>query len=244
MSNEVRLDKLLADKGIGSRSQVKEYIKKGRVIVNGQVIKDAGYKINLQRDQVLLDKQNIQCEQYVYYMLNKPQGCVSATKDNLSQTVLDLLEGVCTKDLFPVGRLDKDTEGLMLITNDGLLSHELLSPKKHVSKTYLAVLNQQLTIADIQALESGIDIGDDKPCLPATIKEISRYPDYSCEITITEGRYHQIKRMFQKRGYTVMFLKRLSMGELILDPSLKPGQFRKLTEEEMNCVKGYSCSHI
>lgn len=247
MEKEIRLDKLLADSGAGTRSQVKLLIKSGKVTVNDSVIKDAGFKVGSQ-DSVLLEQKPVRNEGLSYYILNKPQGCVSATKDNLSETVLELLKGVRTKGLFPVGRLDKDTEGLLLITNDGQLSHELLSPKKHVAKTYYALLDGTLSDADIKAIEEGIDIGDEKPCLPAKLVKSCRNIEIDAglnsatayEITITEGRFHQVKRMFYKRGRNVLYLKRLSMGSLILDEALRPGQFRPLTEEEIRCLKGES----
>lgn len=249
MEKEIRLDKFLADSGAGTRSQVKLFIKNGKVTVNDSIAKDAGLKIGAQ-DIVLLEKRLVQKTGFSYYMLNKPQGCVSAAKDNLSETVLELLKGVRTKGLFPVGRLDKDTEGLLLITNDGQLSHELLSPRKHVAKTYYAVLDGKLSDEDIKALEAGIDIGDERPCLPAKVARschnagtnVSLDSSAAYEITITEGRFHQVKRMFFKRGKNVLYLKRLSMGSLILDKTLKPGQFRPLSEEELRLLKGeYTC---
>lgn len=245
MEKEIRLDKLLADSGAGTRSQVKLLIKNGKVMVNGNVVKDAGLKIG-EQDIVLLEQKPVRKEGFSYYMLNKPQGCVSATKDNLSETVLELLKGVPVKGLFPVGRLDKDTEGLLLITNDGQLSHELLSPRKHVAKTYYAVLDGVLSDEDIAAIEEGIDIGDESPCLPAHVV-LSRHhiaPDTiadtapAYEITITEGRFHQVKRMFYQRRKNVLYLKRLSMGSLILDEALKTGEFRPLTEKELKLLKG------
>ncbi len=239
MEKEIRLDKLLADSNLGTRSGVRSIIKSGTVTVNGAIVKDPGYKIRPAADIVLIGQNPILYEVFAYYMLNKPQGCVSATKDNLSQTVLALLKnkGVLTKQLFPVGRLDKDTEGLLLLTNDGALAHALLSPKKHVEKTYLAVLDGPLKPEDKDVLQNGIDIGDEKPCLPAIVSESNSAAGNAYEITIMEGRFHQVKRMFEKRGRTVLYLKRLSMGALQLDERLKPGEFRRLTEEELALLK-------
>lgn len=235
MEKEIRLDKLLAEEGFGTRSEVRGIIKCGTVTVGGMIIKDCGYKVRPTADTVLVGKTPVLHEASVYYMLNKPQGYVSATKDNLNETVFALLrdKGIVTKQLFPVGRLDKDTEGLLLLTNDGALTHELLSPRKHVKKTYLAVLDGALKPDDIHALESGIEIGDEKPCLPAIVKKSDQIDTDAYEITIMEGRYHQVKRMFAKRGRDVLYLKRLSMGGLQLDEMLQPGEFRRLTAEEL-----------
>ncbi len=239
MEKEIRLDKLLADEGFGTRSEVRGIIKSGTVTVDGVVVKDCGYKVRPAANTVLAGQTPVLHEVFVYYMLNKPQSYVSATKDNLNETVFSLLrdKGVATKQLFPVGRLDKDTEGLLLLTNDGTLAHELLSPKKHVKKTYLAVLDGSLKPEDINVLEGGIDIGDEKPCLPAVVKKSDRMGADAYEITITEGRYHQVKRMLAKRGRAVLYLKRLSMGGLQLDEMLQPGEFRRLTAEELSRLK-------
>lgn len=239
MENEIRLDKLLADNGFGTRSEARGIIKSGKVTVNEKTTKDSGYKVRPDTDTVLVGQKPVFHEAFAYYMLNKPQGCVSATKDNLSETVFALLKdkGIVTKHLFPVGRLDKDTEGLLLLTNDGALAHVLLSPKKHVKKTYLAVLDGPLKPEDLDVLENGIDIGDEKPCLPAVVRKSEAKDGDAYEITITEGRFHQVKRMFAKRGRIVLYLKRLSMGALQLDSALQPGEFRRLTSEELALLK-------
>ena len=169
-----------------------------------------------------------------YYMLNKPQGVVSATMDNHDKTVLDLLKDAPGKDLFPVGRLDKDTEGLLLITNDGELSHNLLSPKKHVDKTYLVETRELVTSEMVQRLEQGVDIGEEKLTLPAKVKILE---DKKIELTITEGKFHQVKRMLKAVENEVVYLKRLTMGSLVLDEKLALGEYRCLTEEEVSKLK-------
>jgi len=227
-----RLDKFLTDAGVCSRSQVKLLLKQGRVEVDGIKVKDGSAKRDYGAVLVTVDGETIRYEEFRYYLLNKPAGCVSATKDNLNDTVVELLQGVNTKDLFPVGRLDKDTEGLLLITNDGKLAHDLLSPKKHVKKCYFARLDGRLSEEDKVVIESGIDIGDDTPCLPAEIVYEGSSQD-CVKIYITEGRYHQVKRMFAARGLTVTYLKRLSMGELILPDDLASGKFMKITKDQV-----------
>ena len=237
---KLRLDKYLADMGLGTRSQIKKDISKGQVLVNGTVSKDAGTRIDTEKDQVSYLGQAVTYAEYEYYMLNKPAGCVSATNDNLHTTVLDLLKGsVPVKSLFPVGRLDIDTEGLLLITDDGELSHNLLSPSRHVAKTYFARINGLVTEKHIKAFKDGLDIGDDKPTKPGTLVIKSANPDTSTSeilLTITEGRYHQVKRSFEVLGMKVTYLKRLSMGSLALDEALAPGEFRELTETELQAL--------
>jgi 16S rRNA pseudouridine516 synthase len=188
-------------------------------------------------DSIYFDDNPVKYNEYLYIMLNKPAGVVSATRDNLSQTVLELLGDVGRKDLFPVGRLDKDTEGLLLITNDGDLAHRLLSPKKHVDKVYFVKVKGQLTIKDKEAFLQGVDIGDDKLTMPADLKIISGGETSEAELCIREGRFHQVKRMFEAVGKEVIYLKRLSMGSLQLDPDLTPGSFRELTEQEIELLK-------
>ena len=174
-------------------------------------------------------------EEFGYFMLNKPAGVISATEDVSQQTVLDFFKDEPYKNLYPVGRLDKDTEGLLLITNDGPLGHQLLSPKKHVPKTYYAKLAHSLTQTDVEALEKGVDIGEKNLTLPAKVEVLKENDVY---ITITEGKFHQVKRMFEVVDNQVMYLKRISMGSLTLDESLKLGEYRKLTEEELEILKG------
>lgn len=247
----LRLDKYLADVGIGSRSEVKKILKNGLISVNGHIEKDGSIKIDTDSDKVLFKNQELHYQKYRYYILNKPAGCVSATKDGLSQTVIEYLKDEPTRDLFPVGRLDKDTEGLLLITNDGILAHNLLSPKKHVNKSYIAFVDKELNEKEELEFKSGIDIGDDTPTLPAELRKASddeitkALKNASIDTTnisyvsayivvIKEGRYHQIKRMFEHFDSKVIYLKRLSMGNLALDTNLFPGQYRSLSDKEIN----------
>ena len=214
--SKLRLDKYLADMGVGTRQEVKALIRKGRVAVDGMTAKAPELKVDPDEAQVTVDGNSISYVKMEYWMLHKPAGVVSATEDRRDRTVLDLLSDAARKDLFPVGRLDKDTEGLLLITNDGALSHRLLSPKSHVSKVYEAdkpTLPAELTILETTEKEPGIF-------------------ESRIRITICEGRFHQIKRMFEKVGKTVVYLKRLSMGSLELDPALPKGSARLLTQEE------------
>ncbi|MCR4697438.1 MAG: rRNA pseudouridine synthase [Lachnospiraceae bacterium] len=233
--SSIRLDKYLADMGVGSRRDVKSILKAGRVKVNSVTVTEAEAKIDTESDNVELDGKRIGYEEYRYYMLNKPAGVISATKDKLSDTVIEILKGENTKDLFPVGRLDKDSEGLLIISNDGKFAHNVLSPAKHVDKTYFVRLDKKPNEEEISRIENGIDIGDDKPCLPARVEVIS---DDEAYITISEGRFHQVKRMFQAVGINVTYLKRISMGALKLDENLAPGEYKKLSKEEINEVFG------
>lgn len=229
----MRLDKFLSNMNIASRSQVKGILKAGRVRVNSKVEVKGDAKIDPEKDCIEFDGVRVFYELYRYFMLYKPQGCVSATKDRLSDTVLDILKDENTDGLFPVGRLDKDTEGLLIITNDGKLAHELLSPAKHVDKKYFVTLDKAIDDEAIAKIEAGIDIGDDKPCLPCEIEK----EDDQVFITIREGRFHQVKRMFAAVGLNVTYLKRVSMGAVLLDESLKPGEYRRLTDEEIERLK-------
>lgn len=229
----IRLDKFLAEMQVGTRSQVKQMIRKKQVAVDGEIISAPDMKVEPEKQEITVSGKIIRYAKYEYYMLHKPAGTVSATKDHKEKTVLDLLPKDSRRDLFPVGRLDKDTEGLLLITNDGDLAHRLLSPKKHVDKLYFAKINDTIDDADIQAFAEGLDIGDEKPTLPAQLRVLSNQEEAEVEITIQEGRFHQVKRMFEARGKKVVYLKRLAMGSLKLDESLKPGESRLLTDEEI-----------
>ena len=229
-----RLDKFLCDKKLGTRSQVKVLIQKGFVTVNDEVVKKADCKV-ADTDVVCCQGVVLSSEEFGYFMLNKPAGVISATEDDMQQTVLDFFKEEPYKNLYPVGRLDKDTEGLLLITNDGPLGHQLLSPKKHVSKTYYAKLEHGLTQTDIEALENGVDIGEKNLTLPAKIEIVE---ENAVHITITEGKFHQVKRMFEAVNNQVMYLKRISMGSLVLDEKLKLGEYRKLTDKELEMLKG------
>ena len=231
----IRLDKFLSDAQFGTRSQVKQLLKKGLITVNGEISKKPELRIDPAGDRVCFDGQEISLEKEVYYMLNKPAGVVSATQDNHERTVLDLFAQADRRpDLFPVGRLDKDTTGLLLITNDGPLSHRLLSPRRHVDKTYFIRVEGTITEETAEAFEKGLDIGDEKPALPAMLKQLSVN---EALVTIHEGRFHQIKRMFHAAGCEVVCLKRLSMGSLVLDEQLPEGSYRKLTQKEISLLK-------
>lgn len=232
MKEIIRLDKYLADMNLGTRAQVKEYIKKGKVQINGQIQKKPEIKVNIYKDEILLDGKQVKYISYEYYMLYKPKGVVSATQDKRDKTVVDLIFGKNRKDLFPVGRLDKDTEGLLLITNDGELAHRLLSPKKHVEKTYFAKIQGVVTEEDRKKFREGIDIGEEKLTLPAKLSVLKMEAISEVEITIVEGKFHQVKRMFAAIGKPVLYLERLSMGSLTLDENLKKGEYRPLTGAE------------
>ena len=230
---KLRLDKYLADMSIGTRSEVKKLISKGLVTVNGVTVKKPEVKIDTDNDEVICQEINVSYAEYEYFMLNKPQGVISATEDPNQSTVLDLIDSK-RKDLFPVGRLDKDTEGLLLITNDGQLAHRLLAPGKHVDKVYYAKIDGVVTEDDVIAFKEGLDIGDDKKTLPGFLKILSSGDMSEIELTIHEGRFHQVKRMFHAVGKEVVFLKRLSMGNLSLDPGLKPGEYKELKKDEID----------
>ena len=228
-----RLDKFLCDLNIGTRSQVKTFIQKGLVTVNGEIIKKPECKVS-DTDTVFYQGQALSGEQYAYYMLHKPAGIISATEDKFQTTVIEYFKKEPCKNLYPVGRLDKDTEGLLLITNDGELGHRILSPRHHIPKTYYVELEHSVTESEIALLETGIDIGEKNVTLPAKIEIIDEKMLY---ITITEGKFHQIKRMFEAVNNKVIYLKRISMGNLALDDSLPKGHFRRLTIEEITYLK-------
>ena len=232
MKKAVRLDKFLADAGAGTRSEVKKFIQKGKVQVNGVPAKKSEIKVS-EEDEVVLDGNRIsQAPEFVYYLLHKPAGYVSATEDKRDKTVMELVASD-RKGLFPVGRLDKDTEGLLLLTDDGELAHRLLSPKKHVDKTYYAKIDGQVTEEHVKQFREGLDIGDEKKTLPAVLTILLSGQVSEIEVTIHEGRFHQIKRMFEAVGCKVTYLKRLSMGSLVLDETLPPEEYRPLTEAEL-----------
>ena len=232
----IRLDKYLADMGCGTRSQVKREIAGGSVMVNGAPARRPEDKIDTEKDSVVFCGSPVGYVEYEYFMLNKPAGVVSATEDRKERTVLDLIDARQRKDLFPVGRLDKDTEGLLLITNDGEMAHRLLSPKKHVDKVYYARVAGRITEEHVRLFAEGVDIGDEKPALPAELTVLSSGEISEIELVIREGRFHQVKRMFQAAGGEVIYLKRLRMGSLVLDGGLEPGEYRKLTEEEVRAL--------
>lgn len=233
----MRLDRFLANAGVGTRSEVKQYIKKGFIQVNGVPVKKADLSISEETDEILFQNKPVTLQKWFYYMMNKPQGVISATEDNFQKTVLDLLGADKRNDIFPVGRLDKDTEGLLLLTNDGALAHDLLSPKKHVSKTYYAKIEGIVTESDVKIFKNGVKIEEDFTALPANLKILSSDAVSEIEVEIFEGKFHQVKRMFQAVGKKVIFLKRLSMGPLTLDEALAPGEYRPLTKQELHTLK-------
>lgn len=239
MSKQVRLDKYLADMNVGTRSEVKNLIKKKRVKVNGVIVNKDNLKIDIENDEVTLGDRQIRYVEYEYFMLNKPAGVVSATEDNKDKTVVDLIKEN-TKDIFPVGRLDKDTEGLLILTNDGQLAHNLLSPRKHIDKKYYAKINGIVDIEHIEQFSKGLNINDEyitKPALLDIISVDEENNQSEIYVTITEGKYHQVKRMFKAIGMKVTYLKRISMGKVILDSGLALGEYRHLTGEEINLLK-------
>ena len=235
----MRLDKYLAEMGVGTRQEVKKQIRQGKVTVNGTVVKAADTKIDETCDEVTIGGLNISYVSYEYYMLNKPGGVVSATEDRRDTTVIDLIKDKKRKDLFPVGRLDKDTEGLLLITNDGDLAHRLLAPKKHVDKVYYAKIDGMVTEEDVKRFAEGIDIGaeEEEMTRPAKLDIMKSAEESEIRLTIHEGKFHQVKRMFLAVGKEVTYLKRERMGTLCLDENLNPGEYRLLTEEEIENVR-------
>ena len=235
----MRLDKFLVACAVGSRTEVKNYLKAGRVTVNGKKEKSAKLQINEETDEICFDGEKLDYEEFVYYMMNKPQGIISATEDPKHKTVLDLLDDYArAKEVFPVGRLDIDTHGLLLLTNDGKLAHALLSPKRHVDKTYLAQINGIMTDADVETFSQGIPLKD-FTCQPAKLELVSidREKKQSLvRVTIAEGKFHQVKRMVAYCGKEVVDLQRLTMGTLTLDEDLKRGEWRRLTTEELESL--------
>ncbi len=232
-----RLDKILTHMGIGTRKEIKQMAKKGKIKVNNVITKDPGQHVIPNSDQIEVNGELITYQEYVYLMLNKPPGVLSATKDRCSEVVLDLLtEQHQAFQPFPVGRLDKDTEGLLLLTNDGKLTHKLLSPKKHVPKTYYAKIAGQVTEEDIKTFGEGVTLEDGYLTLPGQLTILVSGELSEIELTIYEGKFHQVKRMFEAVGKQVTYLKRLSMGPLKLDENLDLGKYRELTEEEIQLL--------
>lgn len=234
---KMRLDKLLSNMGHGSRSEIKLGVKKRFACVNGHIVKDSGMQVDTERDKITWVGVPVVFKGTICLMLNKPAGVISATEDPRDGTVLDLLAPPYSgMALFPVGRLDKDTEGLLLLTNDGDLAHRLLAPKKKVPKTYCAVLDCPLTSDGIQKLKEGIPLEEGFVTSPALVEAVEgNWAEVL--LTIYEGRYHQVKRMMHHVGSEVTYLKRLNMGDLHLDPALKPGEYRELTDIELNLFK-------
>ena len=231
--SKLRLDKYLADMGVGTRQEVKALVRKGRVAVDGITAKAPELKVDPDEAQVTVDGNSISYVKMEYWMLHKPAGVVSATEDRRDRTVLDLLSGAARKDLFPVGRLDKDTEGLLLVTDDGALSHALMSPNRHVEKEYEAVVDGALAADAVSRFEQGMTLRDGTECKSAKLEILETEPELRVRVTLKEGKYHQVKRMIAAVGGTVTALKRLRLGGLWLDKILAPGEFRELTQEEL-----------
>lgn len=238
MIKKERLDKVLSNMGYGSRKDVKRFIKEGRVTVNESTILESEFKVNPYEDEIYFNGQEVIYRKYIYLMMNKPQGLVSSTDDPLTRTVIDLLsEEYLIYRPFPVGRLDKDTEGLLMISNDGKLAHELLSPKKGVNKKYYVEVDGYIEESNIEDFKKGVILEDGYKTLPADLEIIKGDIISKAYLTIQEGKYHQVKRMFESLEMKVIFLKRISMGPLELDETLELGQYRELTEEEINTLK-------
>ena len=231
---------MLANLGFGSRKEVKQLLKSGAVKIDDVIVKDAKQHVDTAKQVVTLNGEVIEYREFIYLMMNKPQGVLSATEDSVGETVIDLLElEDQVYEPFPVGRLDKDTEGLLLITNDGQLSHKLLSPKKHVPKTYFAVIDQEVTDEDVKDFAEGVTLDDGYETKPGKLKILKSGIRSDIELTITEGKFHQVKRMFEAVGKKVIYLKRISMGPLPLDETLELGEYRELTDEEVELLKEY-----
>ncbi|KOO52506.1 pseudouridine synthase [Viridibacillus arvi] len=234
----MRLDKLLSNMGYGSRKEVKQLLKMKAVTVDGEVAKDVSKHVDPVKQNVSVLGERVHYQEFIYLMMHKPPGVISATEDLHDQTVIDLLDPFHAHfEPFPVGRLDKDTEGLLLITNDGGLTHNLLSPKKHVPKVYYAKIDGEVTEADIEAFSRGVMLEDGYMTKPGELVILNAGPTSEIELTISEGKFHQVKRMFESVGKKVTYLKRLSMGSLQLDEQLELGEYRELTEEELNSLK-------
>ncbi len=243
----MRLDKLVAELTGMTRSQARDVIVKGRVCVNGEVKKLTAEQVKEETDVLTLDGKELTFQKFVYFMLNKPAGTVSATQDKEAKTVLSLLtaEDRKRRNLFPVGRLDKDTEGLLFLTDDGMLSHQLISPRKHADKLYFAKLAREITEEDIQVFASGMKVDEELTAMPAVLRVLSEeefknfLPEggYAAAVTLQEGKFHQVKRMFAATGNEVLYLKRMAMGGVSLDETLKPGEYRALTEDELRTLQ-------
>lgn len=235
----MRIDKLLSNIGFGSRKEVKQLLKTGAVKIDGEPVKDPKTHVDPDQQQVTVNDERVEYKEFVYLLMNKPAGYLSATEDEYQETVIDLLEMEdAVFQPFPVGRLDKDTEGLLLLTNDGQLSHQLLSPKKHVPKTYYATILGEVTNDDVIEFKKGVELDDGYVTKPAKLEIISSGNQSIIHVTITEGKFHQVKRMFESVGKKVTYLKRISMGPIELDEEeLKTGEYRELTEEEVEALR-------
>ena len=233
----MRIDKLLANSGYGSRKEVKQLLKSGSVLCNDMKITDAKKHVDPEKDLITVYGEQVHYKEFIYLLMNKPAGYISATEDDRLKTVLDLLEPEdAIKKPFPVGRLDRDTEGLLVLTNDGQLAHEVLAPKKHVPKTYYAVIQGNVTDEDIEQFARGVTLDDGYVTKPGQLMILSSGPKSEIELIITEGKYHQVKRMFEAVGKKVIYLKRIKMGELELDQELETGEDREMTDDEIKLL--------
>ncbi|HBG4645554.1 TPA: pseudouridine synthase [Clostridioides difficile] len=238
MAKKQRIDKILSNLGYGSRSEIKKYCKQGSVVVNGSEVSNPGTQVDTENDEILFNGEEVIYREYIYLMMNKPDGYISATTDKYDPTVLDLIDlSYLAFEPFPVGRLDKDTEGLLVLTNDGKLSHRILSPKKHVPKTYYAKIDGVVTEEDVEAFLEGVVLDDGYKTMPSQLNILKSDDESEIELTIHEGKFHQVKRMFESVGKKVVYLKRLSMGNLKLDESLELGEYRELTDEEVKLIE-------
>ena len=238
MAKKLRIDKVLSNIGCGSRAEIKKYFKQSLIKVNGKVVSNPGLQVDPENDEIIFDGEVVKYREFVYIMLNKPDGYISATYDKFDPIVLDLIDSsYLVFEPFPVGRLDKDTEGLLVLTNDGQLAHRVLSPKKHVPKTYYAKIQGVVTEEDIVAFEKGVILDDGYETMPSQLKILKSDDISEIELTIHEGKFHQVKRMFESVDKKVIYLKRLSMGKLQLDETLALGEYRELTEEEVKLIE-------
>lgn len=238
MAKKLRIDKILSNVGYGSRAEIKVYCKKGLVKVNDKVISNPGTQVDTDTDKIEFNNEVVIYREFVYIMMNKPDGYLSATFDKRDPIVLDLIESsYLAFEPFPVGRLDKDTEGLLVLTNDGKLAHRVLSPKKHVPKTYYAKIDGVVTEKDVKTFEEGVTLDDGYETMPSQLNILESGEISEIELTIHEGKFHQVKRMFESVGKKVVYLKRLSMGKLKLDETLSLGEYRELTEEEVKLIE-------
>lgn len=234
MAKKLRIDKILSNVGCGSRAEIKRYCKQGIISVNGTIVNNPGLQVDPENDKIIFNGEEVSYREFVYIMLNKPDGYISATFDKYDPIVLDLIDpSYYAFEPFPVGRLDKDTEGLLVLTNDGKLSHRILSPKKHVPKTYYAKIEGVVTNEDVVAFKNGVTLDDGYETMPAQLEILKSDEISEIELTIHEGKFHQVKRMFESVGKKVVYLKRISMGKLELDKNLELGEYRELTEEEI-----------
>ncbi len=238
MAKKLRIDKILSNLGYGSRADLKKYCKQGLIKINDKIISNPGMQVDTDVDKIEFNNEIVKYREFVYIMMNKPDGYLSATFDKKDPIVLDLIDkSYLAFEPFPVGRLDKDTEGLLVLTNDGQLAHRVLSPKKHVPKTYYAKIEGKVTEEDIKAFEEGVTLDDGYETMPAQLKILKSDDLSEIELTIHEGKFHQVKRMFESVGKKVVYLKRLSMGKLMLDENLDLGEYRELTDEEVKLIE-------